>query len=232
VNYGGYFETASTSGTGVRGIATATTGSTYGIYGRSYSTGTDSRGVYGRSYATVGVTYGVYGWSNSAQGTGVKGYAPQNGVWGEASAGSGTTNGVYALSHSSMGRALYAENTAGGYAGYFVGDVNITGDLTVTGGSAFPTPAYDSDWVTIAAGATTTLTHGLGGDPEDYVVDLEFQAYDMGINGMALGGDVRGDPVDDVYGFYWQELNASTVQVRKGSAMYPGDEFRVRIWTY
>jgi len=75
VNYGGYFETASEQGSAVRGIATATSGVTFGIYGRSYSIGDGSRGIYGRSYATEGETYGVCGQSDSEDGIGVLGIA-------------------------------------------------------------------------------------------------------------------------------------------------------------
>ncbi|GIV16423.1 MAG: hypothetical protein KatS3mg022_1858 [Armatimonadota bacterium] len=68
--YGGWFESASTSGRGVYGYATATSGTTYGVYGRSAST--SGRGVVGLATATSGTNYGVYGQSsNSPDGYGV-----------------------------------------------------------------------------------------------------------------------------------------------------------------
>lgn len=227
--YGGYFETASSSGTGVRGVATATTGETYGVLGRSYSTTDNSRGVYGRSYATVGLTYGVYGQSNSSQGIGVRGSAPATGVYGEATANSNVTNGVYALSHSPTGRALYAENTSSGWAGYFVGDVNISGSLTVSG-DFFPTPAYDSGWVTIAAGATTTLTHDIGGNEDNYLVDIQHRYSDIGRNNQYQGYEIQDD--GSQWGFYWYNLTSTAISVKKASSMYANDRFRIRIWRY
>lgn len=229
VCYGGYFETAATSGTGVRGVATATTGVTYGVYGRSYSTTDDSRGVYGRSYATEGGTYGMYGQSDSPQGTGVRGMSPFNGVYGEATAGSNVTNGVYALAHSATGRALYAENTANGWAGYFVGDVNINGSLTVSE-SFFPEPAYDSGWVTIAAGATTTLTHSVGGNEDDYLVDIQHRYSDIGRSNQYQGYEIQDDASE--WGFYWYNLTSTSITVKKASSMYANDRFRIRIWRY
>lgn len=55
------------------GVATATTGQTYGVKGQSNST--DGQGVLGYATATSGTTYGVKGQSDSPDGTGVYGYA-------------------------------------------------------------------------------------------------------------------------------------------------------------
>jgi hypothetical protein len=52
----------------VLGLATASTGDTYGVYGQSAST--DGRGVLGDATATSGDTYGVWGQSASADGYG------------------------------------------------------------------------------------------------------------------------------------------------------------------
>jgi len=52
----------------VLGLATASTGETYGVYGQSDST--DGRGVLGDATATSGTTYGVWGQSRSADGYG------------------------------------------------------------------------------------------------------------------------------------------------------------------
>lgn len=226
--YGGYFETASASGTGVRGVATATTGVTYGVYGRSYSTTDDSRGVYGRSYATVGGTYGVYGQSDSQQGTGVRGECPFIGVYGEGTAGSNVTYGVFALSHSPSGRALYAENTSTGWAGYFLGDVNINGSLTVSE-SFFPIPAYDSGWQSGTVGGNVTLTHSLGGSVNNYVVDIQHNVSGLGVTNRFAGGDDDGS---DSWGFFWHSLTTTSIQVHKGSEMNSGEQFRIRIWRY
>jgi len=96
----------------VLGLATASTGDTYGVYGKSDST--DGRGVLGDATATSGTTYGVWGQSASTDGVGVHGLAY---------AGSGETYGVYGKSASADGYGGYFDNIAGGTALYAAGDV-------------------------------------------------------------------------------------------------------------
>ncbi len=154
VVYGGYFESPSDQASAVRAFATSTTGVTYGIYGRSYSETDGSIGVYGRSSynTTVGETWGVYGLSeghggrgvygrssntsvnsdgrggyflsNGGLGVGVEGEAPNIGVRAAATATVGTNYGLSATSSS-----------ASGWAGYFAGNVHVTGTLSKGGGS-------------------------------------------------------------------------------------------------
>jgi hypothetical protein len=98
---------ASTAGKGVYGDATATEGITTGVQGESASTwGT---GVYGRAWASTGNNFGVYGYTASTTGTGVFGVVEP-------------TEGInYAIvGHTS---------SPSGYAGYFVGDVHVTGSI-------------------------------------------------------------------------------------------------------
>jgi hypothetical protein len=138
-NYGVYGESMSTDGTGVFGYTRATSGPGYGVWGISDSS--NGIGVYGWGYASSGYNYGVYGESNSTSGVGVGGWATSTtgnsiaiygesystggiGVQGYASASSGITYGVYGLVASTNG-----------WAGYFVGDVNVTGTLSKSAGS-------------------------------------------------------------------------------------------------
>ena len=97
-----------------------TTGWGYGVYATSAST-TGGSGVYGTSpYVAV--------WGNATGSTGRWGgyfqsAAPNgSGVMGVASDGAGVNYGVYGSTSS-----------PNGYAGYFVGDVRVSGDMTVTG---------------------------------------------------------------------------------------------------
>ncbi len=99
VGVAGY--TKSPQGSGVEGAATVDSGNAYGVYGNSSST--DGRGVYGYTYATGGTTYGVYGESKSTQG---------HGVYGEATATSGATCGVWGVSKSTSGIGVSGEATA------------------------------------------------------------------------------------------------------------------------
>ncbi|MCU0611938.1 MAG: hypothetical protein MUE60_09135, partial [Candidatus Eisenbacteria bacterium] len=111
--------TSSFEGTGVRGVATATTGVTYGMFGGVYSTTDDARGAYGRSYGTTGLTYGVYGRSDSNEGIGVYGIA-------------GTTNGisygVYGVGNVTNGCGVYGEgNTGGKFVSTATANVGVRG---------------------------------------------------------------------------------------------------------
>ena len=106
-------QSPSTSGRGVFGLTTASTGANDGVRGQSPSTG--GRGVFGWATASTGFTFGVLGVSRSING---------HGVYGEASASSGVNYGVYGRSDSAVG-----------YAGWFQGQVHVTGRLTKGAGS-------------------------------------------------------------------------------------------------
>jgi hypothetical protein len=154
-----YGQSASTNGTGVSGVATATSGITSGVQGSSSSpngsgvsginTATGGAGVGGQATATSGYTSGVYGQSASTNGTGVTGNAtatsgPTSGVYGQnastngngvngtATATSGYTNGVYGRSASSTGHGLYGYASA--TSGNNVGVVGFTESPSGTAG--------------------------------------------------------------------------------------------------
>jgi len=89
--------------------------------------------------------YTIHGINNYAQGIGVRGDGGYMGVWGhsttgigiygEATSTSGLNYGVFGYSQSSSGRAVYGKGDNGAYAGYFDGNVEINGNLTVINGS-------------------------------------------------------------------------------------------------
>ena len=131
---------------------------TYGLIGESYGTtvinGNTPDGVHG--YASSHLGYGVYGVNADSTGIGVSGVAGSGstnpygiGVYGVAGTGVeglGSASGVigYGTASTSLGTggvadsggdAIYGEATGGGYAGYFVGDVTISGNLSKGGGS-------------------------------------------------------------------------------------------------
>ena len=100
-----------------------------GVYGYSvnsnavYGYSVNSNGVYGHSDGSYKV--GVYGESVGTNGNGVKGEAINgSNAWGVWARGSGV--------------GIYAEKIGGGdYAGQFVGNVQVRGNLTVTGTKSF-----------------------------------------------------------------------------------------------
>jgi hypothetical protein len=117
---------------------TATTADGMGIYGRGSSTG--GVGVWGDATATGGTTFGVVGVAKSADGVGVSGwndslYGTAVGVVGITSSSSGV--GVYGYSDATYGTSMGVYGTTkstSGYAGYFDGQVRVSGYLYKSGG--------------------------------------------------------------------------------------------------
>jgi len=126
-------------------------GAAYGL--RVQNAGaTDVVALYGHASATTGYNEGVVGWSDSTSGTGVSGIAAAGsgstyGVYAGttspsgfalfafASATSGLNYGVRGETNSTAGRAIYGHAPAPGWAGYFLGNVNVTGTLSKGAGS-------------------------------------------------------------------------------------------------
>jgi hypothetical protein len=108
----------------------------------------------------------------------------------------------------------------------------VTFCVSATGGGTggrfcFPRPAYDSGWIdmpgTGASPYTTTLTHNLGGNVDDYILDL--QRRDSGLD----GNDVRNLGIGDT--FYYSHL--TTTSIRLTGPISPKSvtvSLRVRIW--
>jgi len=99
-----------------------------------------------------------------------------------------------------------------------------------------PVPDYDSGWVSLGAGASaTTLTHNLGGDADDYFVDMQYK-YDSNINRRYYGGAdfgvtaFSGTREDDRVGAYWRSLDNSTITVFRRAEDDYAPEVRIRIW--
>ena len=124
--------TGSSSGTGVYG-----TGGSIGVTGSSPATG-----VFGLATATSGTASGVVGQSNSPNGSGVTGLNSSggNGVSGQGVTGvygAGAGSGLTGVSTSSTGSGVVGiMNSGGGYAGYFQGNVAVTGNLSNGGNVA------------------------------------------------------------------------------------------------
>jgi hypothetical protein len=101
-----------------------------------------STGVYGQGQSGINATFGVVGATGGTgddhvgvQGTASNGASTNIGVEGVAYSSGGMTNYGFksqALGDSSTNYGIYAEASGGltNYAGYFVGDVHIAGNLT------------------------------------------------------------------------------------------------------
>jgi|GEM_PF-4695393 len=95
----------------------------------------------------------------------------------------------------------------------------------------FPRPDYDSGWVAVSKSSTVTLTHNIGGNPDDYVVDLIHKSNDadVGRNNIGHGGLYQGG---DWTGTWWGDLTSSTIKVTRNLNDNWADSIRVRIWVY
>lgn len=99
-----------------------------------------------------------------------------------------------------------------------------------------PGSDYDSDWVEIEPGEAITLTHDLGGEPDDYLVYMEAKHIPLvgpglGVNHMYYGMDAnRLNGTPDWYGFYWRALTTDEITVCRPQDDWSADQVRVRIW--
>jgi BNR repeat-like domain len=93
-------------------------------------------------------------------------------------------------------------------------------------------PKYDSGWFSLSQASYQTLTHNLGGNADDYVVDLEFKDSIFSINNRYYGGRMcyQGTDYAAYRGAYWYGLNNSQIRVYRGENDGMAGQVRVRIW--
>jgi hypothetical protein len=196
-SYAGYFQTHGAEGRGIcaRSLSTAPDVKTYGGY--FYTTGPQGRGVFG--WSTGGIEgIGVKGWASNEgdvqnfgghfcatglQGIGVYG-------WAESLSPDAVNYGGFFQADGGQGVGLYAVGGPQGYAGIFEGDIMIAGDdkgivfpdgsrqttAANTNSSGCGSLAYDSGWIQLTLpGQSVYLTHDVGGNIDDYVVDLDLK---------------------------------------------------------
>lgn len=93
------------------------------------------------------------------------------------------------------------------------------------------TPTFwTSGWVSITQGETRVFTHSLGGDPDDYAVDLQFMdtaADGRGINAYDYGGNEQGGLFA---GANWQNLDSTGIQVYRQAGDFSANMIRVSVW--
>ena len=137
----GVYGVASSAATniGVYGTVNGNTGGKIGVMGEAAG-GFNITGVRGIVYSGGGTPYGVFGQAtNGLDGYGVRGFADQNqnsgrGVDGVAFGNIGSGFGVYGRANSNTGTGYGVYGAAGtngveDWAGYFSGDVMVTGQV-------------------------------------------------------------------------------------------------------
>jgi hypothetical protein len=117
-----------------------------------------------------------------------------------------------------------------GASSVYYDEISIDSGAAPAPRSCFPRPAYDSGWVTTPFGLpsqfyTRTLNHGLGGNADDYVVDLQ-----MSVSGIA-GPNLTNVGLGSVFSYSF--LTARSINVTAPySAVDLVTSVRVRIWVY
>ena len=119
-----------------------------------------------------------------------------NAVYGQSLATTGQSNGGYFSTTSPAGTGVVGVNSAGGYAGYFQGNLAVTpGNLAVSG-------------------STTTAQLGIGGDtPMSHNPHMVFSGY--------LLGDLSGGGFGLLGGFFIPDQNITITRI-SASVQSPG----------
>jgi hypothetical protein len=125
--------------------------------------------------------------------------------------------------------------------------LDVNGDLEVSGayrgnitsssgsdGAPFPRPAYNSGWVSIEAGETIGLYHNVGGNVDDYVIDLQAKSDPslFGITNFRTSGEkyYHLGSANTETGVMYLQLSLNTIQVVRFQDENEITEIRVRIW--
>ena len=206
-------------------------------------------GVFGDSANSDGVR------GHSANGYGVRGISDETSPTVAGVYGVGTRAAAGVMGWSSAGPGVHGRSD-GGPAVYAEGDLEVTGtvvargnlevsgvyngDLELNGaykgnidsasssdGAPFPRPAFDSGWVEVPAGTDQRIDHDIGGDADDYFVDMQIRYLGKPSN-KGLGGDVRS--AASAFGTYYYGLTNESIWINRYSDDTSAERVRIRIW--
>ena len=191
--------TPSATGTGILGLASSTTGVSYGVTGKTAST--VGVGVLGQATATSGANFGVYASTASPSGIAVSGNATSgSGVAGTTT--SATGYGVYGANAATTGNAFGVYGSTASPVGYGVFGIN-----TATTGQAYGTYGTTASTAGVGTLGTATATSG-----STYgVYGSTVSPAGIGVYGIATGGTgvAGGATSPNGYGVYGTN-NATT----------------------
>jgi hypothetical protein len=243
-----HIENWGSGGRGLRSYAMATSGANYGVVGASRSPG-----GYGGYFYNNNGGVGLFGQSQLASGAGVRAQGTDSGADLVLGGNADTTSGddgilVSDPEYVSSDIIIKANDTVridldndnnGEDADFeirdgadtLIFDVDESGMVTYGGPGvfAFPRPAYDSGWVSVSAGSTEGLNHNLGGNADNYVVDLNCKHPGYGVHNWGVGGDVTSG---GFYGAFWLNLTNTDITVERATNDGECPQVRVRIWVY
>ncbi|MFC1979724.1 hypothetical protein ACFLVS_02490 [Chloroflexota bacterium] len=233
-------ENNASDGGGLRSHATALSGINYGVEGVSHSP--DGYGGYFASNAAGGSGLYALGGDNFAPDLMLGGTSSTDDDGRIRSDTAYPGSDIMILSNDEVWIELDEDGNDDGNFSVRKGatnnevfKVNESGDVEYEGAliGAFPRPAYDSGWELINQNEEKTFTHDLGGDVDDYVVDMTFKSdnLDYGVNQLFYGGMFAFDPVN-YFGAYWKVLTPTSIIVKRYANDGFCDQVRIRIWVY
>jgi hypothetical protein len=82
------------------------------------------------------------------------------------------------------------------------------------------------------------LIHDIGGNPDNYVVDMQFKNHYGGRHVQGFGRDTyfvalpNGTSYPEVRGAWWQDLYSNSITIARGTVDQDVDYVRIRIWVY
>lgn len=98
-------------------------------------------------------------------------------------------------------------------------------------GRAVNSPSFDSGWLDLGGDASRLLVHNIGGNEDNYVVDLQIKSETSKINNKYVGYEKVVDGARTYYyGCYYTDLTSEHIEIVKGA--YEEGLIRVRIWAY
>jgi hypothetical protein len=100
-------------------------------------------------------------------------------------------------------------------------------------------PGYESGWQVVNVDSSETWLHNLGGNADNYLVDMMYYDADFNyINQRNFGGADYGSMppggynTGDRVGAYWRSLTESDISVYRRPEDGLADYLRIRIWRY
>ncbi len=127
------------------------------------------------------------------------------------------------------GNGVVGTAYTGGYAVLSQGNMKVTGNLQVDGQATgfFPRPAWDSGWVQMTA-SCLWLNHWVGGNADNYVVDLQGRQDTGTITDYGIGGFFYSNTEE---GTWYDNLNNYQIEICR-KVVTTVNYLRVRIWVY
>jgi hypothetical protein len=207
------------------GIGTSSPNEKLEVNGQNSEAG--FRAAWGNTYPSL------YGEFTHAGSGGLKINANAGGGWADMSLQTDGTTRVFIESGGNVGIGT----TSPGEKLEVNGNLKVTGaykgNIGSNNGAPFPRPAYDSGWLSINQNQVLTLTHNIGGNVDNYVVDLQFKSVGNGINQFYYGENTQWTGTINQYkGACWEELTSTYVRVHRGLHDTLAPQIRVRIWVY